>query len=67
MQHRYNRDLPHCSYLVPSSLPEVNQSITDTSTFLVHDYQTNNPYSIDATSNPHNPKAVVQPTYIYLN
>ena len=40
MQHRYNRDSPHCLYLVPSNLPKVNQSIIDTSKSLEHDYPT---------------------------
>ena len=64
MQHRYNRDSPHCLYLVPSNLPEVNQSITDTSTSLGHDYQTNYPYSIHATSSPHNQSNCE--TYVHL-
>ena len=49
-KHRYNQSL-FALLLVPSNLPEVNQRIIDTSTSLEHDYQ-NNPYSIDATSNP---------------
>ena len=31
-------------------------SITDASSFLKRDYRTNNPYSFDAKSSPHNPK-----------
>ena len=51
MQHIYKSWF--ALMLVPSNLPAVNQCIIDTSTSLEHDYQ-NNPYSIDATSNPHN-------------
>ena len=49
-----NPDSPFCLY-ISSNFPEVNQRIIDTSTSLEHVYQ-NNPYSIDATSNPHNQK-----------
>ena len=49
-----NPDLPFCLY-ISSNFPEVNQHIIDTSTSLEHVYQ-NNPYSTNATSNPHNQK-----------
>ena len=50
-----------------SNLPEVIQSIIDASSFLKRDYRTNNPYSFDAASSPHNPKQLCDVTYIYLD
>ena len=55
MQHRYNRDSPQ----VPATFP----SIIDASSFLKRDYRTNNPYSFDTKSNPHNPQQ--QCDYLY--
>ena len=50
-----------------SNLPEVIQSITDASSFPKRDYQTNNPHSIEAKSNQHNPKQLCDITEIYLD
>ena len=59
MQHRHNQSwfaILHVHFLyISSNLPEVNQRIINTSASLEHVYQ-NSPYSIDATSNPHNQK-----------